>query len=314
VLGASDRVRLWHPIDASVDEVLAWRAAIVAGGIVQPFKQAHREIYRLTDAERQTGTYSNRFAGHILRQHQMVALAKERFWTASLQGGFDGGDEPMKTYAAHGLTVSFDAEGLNEREADLSPHGICLRVATGAVRFRRLPPGPAGYARLEDVPPRLFSEAMRDVDLFVGVASLGADPAWTDGGPDGRFGAYWRGYADADLAESGKARHAVLAAILPRLNISSVCTLEARHLVVRGRLKTYRIHIGSGSIFFEPEGQYLCIVPARGGPPEQVVLPFEGDAMLSAILSKAVLLARDDLIKDQTILLQLGRLPATGTV
>ncbi len=340
VLNPADRVRLWHPIDASVDDVLAWRAAIVARGVVQPFKQAHREIYRLTDAERETGTYSNRFGGHILRQHQMVALAKARGWTASLQGGFDGGDPPTKIYAEHGLRVSFEADGIEGDEGDLSPHGICLRVSTGQVMFRRVAPGESpnalmagvvglvramrageavaprlavGSVRLEDVPARLFSEAMRDVDLFVGVASLGADPAWADGGPQGRFGAYWRTYADADLAESGKARHAVLAAILPRLNIASVCTLEARHLVVRGRLKTYRIHIGSGSIFFQPEGQYLCIVPVRGGAQEEVVLPFEGDGMLSAILSKAVLLARDDLIKDQSILSQLGRWPANGT-
>jgi hypothetical protein len=334
VVGAGDRVRLWHPIDASVDEVLAWRASILARGLVQPFKQAHREIYRLTDAERETGTYSNRFGGHILRQHQMLALAKSRFWTGTLQGSFDGANDPTKTYAEHGLSVSFEAEGIDGHEGDLSPHGICLRVATGAVRFRKAAPAqsravmmasvieraraarageavahllPARPVRLEDVPTRLFSEAMRDVDLFVGVASLGADPAWEDGGPNGRFADYWRGYADADLMESGKARHAVLSAILPRLNIASVCTLEPRHLVVRGRLKTYRIHIGSGSIFFLPEGQYLCIVPARGAPQAEVALPFEGDGMLSAILSKAVLLARDDLIKDRTILTQLGR-------
>jgi hypothetical protein len=332
-LGTGDRVRLWHPIDASVDEVLAWRAAVVARGVVQPFKQAHREIYRLTDAERETETYSNRFGGHILRQHQMLALAKSRGWTATLQGSFDGANDPTKTYAEHGLRVSFGAEGIEGHDGDLSPHGICLRVATGTVTFRQAAPPEsrkaqmasiiarmrairagepvarrlaAGPVKLADVPARLFSEAMRDVDLFVGVASLGADPAWADGGPNGRFGDYWRGFADGELVESGKARHAVLAAILPRLNIAPVCTLETRHLVVRGRLKTYRIHIGSGSIFFQPEGQYLCIVPARGAQAE-VVLPFECDFMLSAILSKAVLLARDDLIKDQSILTQLRR-------
>ena len=29
----------------------------------------------LTDAERRTGAYSNRFAGHIVKQHQLMALA-----------------------------------------------------------------------------------------------------------------------------------------------------------------------------------------------------------------------------------------------
>ena len=44
---------------------------------------------------------------------------------------------------------------------------------------------------LEDVPPIVFSEAMRDVDLFVGVSSIAADPAWQDHGDD-RYTAYWR--------------------------------------------------------------------------------------------------------------------------
>ena len=39
---------------------------------------------------------------------------------------------------------------------------------------------------LEQVPPLIFSEIMRDVDLFVGVASVGNDPTWAAGGPDGR--------------------------------------------------------------------------------------------------------------------------------
>src|SRR5262249_9485364 len=59
------RVKLWHPIEAEAAGVLAWRHRLASLGITQPFKQAHREIYVLTDAERGTRTYSNRFAAHI---------------------------------------------------------------------------------------------------------------------------------------------------------------------------------------------------------------------------------------------------------
>ena len=31
----------------------------------------------------------------------------------------------------------------------------------------------------------MFSEIMRDVDLFVGVASIGNDPTWADRGEQG---------------------------------------------------------------------------------------------------------------------------------
>src|SRR5688572_18738518 len=78
-------VTLWHPIEASVDEVLAWRRRVEGGGVRQPFKQAHREVYLLTDAEVRTLTYSNRFAAHILKQHQMKALADQKGWRYQLQ-------------------------------------------------------------------------------------------------------------------------------------------------------------------------------------------------------------------------------------
>ena len=40
----------------------------------------------LTDAERETGIYSNRFAAHIVRQHQLNALFEQRGWRYDLQG------------------------------------------------------------------------------------------------------------------------------------------------------------------------------------------------------------------------------------
>jgi hypothetical protein len=56
-----------------------------------------------------------------------------------------------------------------------------------------------------------------------------------------------------------------------------------------------------------PNDQYLCIVQGgRGQRSDNVRLPFEGDNMLSAILSKAFLLAADDRITDKTILSQIG--------
>ena len=49
--------------------------------------------------------------------------------------------------------------------------------------------------------------------------------------------------------------------------------------MVRGDLRTYKIHLGSGNILMEPNDQYLCIVPAqrRGADRRRVFLPFEGD-------------------------------------
>jgi hypothetical protein len=71
---------------------------------------------------------------------------------------------------------------------------------------------------------------------------------------------------------------------------------------VRGDLKTYKIHLGSGNIQMEPNDQYLCIVPGRSPEPSlDVYLPFEGDSMLAIILSKALLLVDDQAITDPSI-------------
>ena len=56
----------------------------------------------------------------------------------------------------------------------------------------------------------------------------------------------------------------------------------------------------------EPEDAYLCIVPGRG-PGKKLSLLFDDDAGLSMILSKAIMLAADDRITDDTITAQLRR-------
>ena len=97
---------------------------------------------------------------------------------------------------------------------------------------------------------------------------------------------------------------------MPRLKIRDRARLEDRFLVVRGNLRTYKIHLGSGNILMEPNDQYLCIVPARGqavaaDDKASLFLPFEGDQTLSVILSKAFLLAEDDKIRDASITRQI---------
>ena len=155
----------------------------------------------------------------------------------------------------------------------------------------------------------VFSEIMRDVDLFVGVASVGNDPNWSDGGPGGRHVDYWQRFSFGTLSATAQTRKAVLERVVPRLKIAGRCEFTEKFLVVRGDLRTYKIHLGSGNILMEPNDQYLCIVPkqaASAGPGDRVFLPFEGDNVLSVILSKALMLAEDRKIKDPTITSQIG--------
>jgi hypothetical protein len=103
VTPADARVSLWHPIEAGLDEVIAWRRFVEERGVRQPFKQAHREVYLLTDAERRTATYSNRFAAHIVRQHQFHALCAARGWRNKLRLMVDDEYPPAtRILARHG--------------------------------------------------------------------------------------------------------------------------------------------------------------------------------------------------------------------
>jgi hypothetical protein len=150
---------------------------------------------------------------------------------------------------------------------------------------------------------------MRDVDLFVGVASVGNDAGWCDDGGLPAYRDYWQSYSFGELSEVAKTRKAVLEQLVPRLRIGKQCRVQDRFLVVQGALRTYKIHLGSGNILMEPNDQYLCIVPDRRptGATENVFLPFEGDAVLSIILSKAFLLVTDKGITEPTITRQLGK-------
>jgi len=72
--------------------------------------------------------------------------------------------------------------------------------------------------------------------------------------------------------------------LIPKLQIKEQCSFEGNFLVVKGKLRSYKIHMGSGKF-----------------------LPFEGDSTLSTILSKAFMLANDNKIKDKTITSQIER-------
>ncbi|MEU6372899.1 DUF4132 domain-containing protein [Streptomyces sp. NPDC046909] len=299
--GRPERVRLWHPIRASVDDIRAWRERIVGARLRQPFKQAFRELYRLTPAEEGTGVYSNRFAAHIVHYRQLYALFKERGWQANFLGHYDGGHdgEARAEFGDGDWRACFHHEPAEDYGYEVE------RAATDQVRFERRDGGRWRETPLAEVPPLVFSEAMRDVDLFVGVTSIAADPEWADRG-ESRHAAYWRRAGFGDLTASAEVRREVLERVVPRLKIADRCSIDGRYLTVRGDLRTYRIHLGSANILMDPDDSYLCIVPARRKSDGKVFLPFEDDR-LALILSKAFLLAADTRITDGTILRQIKR-------
>ncbi|MEM7799783.1 MAG: DUF4132 domain-containing protein, partial [Chloroflexota bacterium] len=323
-------VTLWHPLDAGedVEQIEAWRNWLEALQIQQPFKQAHREVYLLTAAEENTETYSNRFAAHILRQHQFHALCQARGWHNKLRLLVDDHFPPASVdLPAWGIRAEF---WISEMGDETNGNSVFDHLSTDQVRFYALEiPEESreqfgGHATHQtafrpdisqlpvlEIPPLPFSEIMRDVDLFVGVASVGNDPTWGDRGPDALYQTYWNTFSFGALSISAENRKKTLERIVPRLKIGPKCHFDGRFLMVQGSYRLYKIHLGSGNILMAPNDQYLCIVPdnysTKNKQANQIYLPFEGDRTTAIILSKALLLADDSRIQDKTILSQIRR-------
>lgn len=322
------KVELWHPLHSSTAEVLKWREFLEQNEIRQPFKQAHREIYVLTDAEIRTEVYSNRFAAHVIKQHQFNALCGQRNWKNQLRIMADADfHAPMRTMAKHDLRAEFWVEAIgDDYGVDSNETGTYFYLATDQVRFYPAN-APLHYGHgygggyhngwnqtqtvepivLSKIPPLVFSEIMRDVDMFVGVCSIGNDPNWADNGRE-QHQNYWYNYSFGDLSATAKTRKEILEKLIPRLKIAKQCSFEDKFLIVKGDIRTYKIHLGSGNILMLPNDQYLCIVPSGGAEKfgeGKVFLPFEGDRILSIVLSKAFMLAEDKKITDSTIIRQI---------
>jgi hypothetical protein len=294
--------QLWHPVSAGPDEVRAWRDLFLGWQMPQPVRQAFREVYMLTTADLDARDYSTRLAGHVFRQKEARTLMKGRGWTAVPASARDDG-VARREFAAAGLRAELYFDPASD---DVSDSGLYDYVVSGQVRFCVLNSG--ATVPLAEVPPLVFTEAMRDADLFLGATSIGADPEWLDRGGSPRFGGvYWHRFGFGELNASGEIRREVLQRLLPGLAIADRCTLTGRFLHVRGDVRTYRIHLGSGNVLMSPNDRYLRIVAARHPQAAKVFLPFDDDRVLTAILGKAFLLAADTTITDPSITRQFGR-------
>lgn len=316
------RMHLWHPIEAEQQDIQAWRERLMTLEIQQPFKQVWREVYQLTEAERETATYSNRFAGHIVRQHQLMTLAQLNGWKCTHRMWVDApNDEPSHIQLRDfGLYAEFWTQGAGGDEPPTLDSGAYIYLTTDRVKFHHLDETEA-YGRgeelsLDQIPAIIFSEIMRHCDLLISVPSISLDSEWMDRGADAAHpnqwrhdvaDTYWQQGRIADLGTAAKLRRDVLAAILPRLKNADAFTLDDRFLHVQGVRHAYAIHLGSGAVQLKPDARHICIVRAATGKKasQKIYLPFEGDQILSLVLSKALMLAQDDKITDPVILQQL---------
>lgn len=273
-LGKRDAVRIAHPIDLlDRGDWHAWQRGCFAAERIQPFKQVFREVYPKTNAELNKCDMTSRYAGHQVNPRQALSLLKQRLWVHSPDEGVrrifhDDGIIAELWFQEHFFTPA--------EVEDLTLEGVTFIRRNDNARERIL---------MEEVPDRVFSEAMRDLDLVVSVAhSGGIDPE-----------------ASASTVEM---RATLLRELCQLLGLNNV-RIKKNHVLIDGTRASYSVHLGSATTSITP-GRVLHIVAVHSQYRGRLFLPFaDNDPKTGEVLAKTLLLARDDEIKDPIILDQI---------
>ena len=240
--------------------------------LVQPFKQIFRELYLMTDDEKEKAVNSKRYEGHQIQPQKTVALLKTRGWRV------DSYDGLQKIFHKDGYTVTLYAMADWFSPSDVESPTI------EHISFYSLKEQKA--LKLVDVDEVVFSEVMRDIDLVVSVAHVGG--------------------VDPEASHSTLEMRAVLAKESARLFKLENVEVKERHILIDGKLGNYSIHLGSGMV--AKAGLHLSIIPVHSQHRGRVFLPFIDDDPKSAeIISKMKMLSEDDKILDPTVLSQINR-------
>ena len=312
-LSAFDKVRLWHPLSTDPVEIQRWRDLVFKNGVQQPFKQAFREFYEVTNSERETRLYSNLFAGVLMRQHQFASLCREREWDYRLMGAhFDGFNVPTKKLDTWKIHAEFYVDLPSDRDPSLrdsalgeeSGAGINMFIGADQVRFYR----EQREVPIDEVPALVYSEIMRDVDLFTSVCAVGDDETWSDQGDRG-LGVIIKQFDIHEITAITALRTDLLSRVLPHTRIADQCRVVKSWLEVRGQLGTYRILLGWGgaALMTDKLPRWLKI-------PQKVLsevqlelkdLPVDLDYRTELALRKAYVLADDWKISSPELVRQL---------
>jgi hypothetical protein len=268
---ADTAVIIAHPLDLlAAGDWHEWQAECFRSERLQPFKQIFREVYTVTAQEKDDGTKSQRYAGQQLNPNQAMALFGSRGWSTR-----EGVNKYLRECGIfvevnfdHGYTTPGEVEGL-------TVHSVTFRH-----RDDWKP------ALVTDIPVKVFSEVMRDLDLVVSVAHVGGvDPE-----------------ASASTVEMRTILLKETCTLLKAENVK----FNSRHALIEGKYGSYSVHLGSGVVHKQPGGS-LCIVPIHAQHRGRLFLPFaDDDPRTAEVVSKVLLLARDSEIQDPTILEQIA--------
>jgi hypothetical protein len=264
------RIAHCHDLWAS-DKWPDWQHECFTAERVQPLKQVFRELYLVSKQEKSDATISRRYAGQQINPRQAFALFGQRGWRTE--------DGVEKTFYDLGLNVYVGFQGGWGSPTDVE--GLTLESVNFHKRGEHKP------VKLVDVPPRVFSEVMRDLDLVVSVAH--------------------RGGVDPEASASTVEMRATLVEETCALLSIENAKIKNSHVFIKGDMAEYTVHLGSGIVHRQPGGS-VCIVAVGAQHRGRLFLPFaDDDPRTAEVISKVLLLAKDSEIQDPTILEQLRR-------
>ena len=270
-LKADDKLLIAHP--SHLFYAVQWdlyQKYLFDKELKQPFKQVFRELYIPTKDELETSNRSERYQGHQVQPQKTVVLLRSRGWTVNYEEGL------QRVYHKEGFRATIYAAADWYTPSDVEAPTLEYVVFYSLKDGKEVP--------MKDINPVIFSEVMRDVDLVVSVAHVGG--------------------VDPEASHSTMQMRAALARESARLFKLSNVEVKERHILVKGKLGEYSIHLGSGMV--SRGGLQLSILAVQSQHRGRVFLPFVDDDPKSAeIISKMRLLAEDDKIKDPTILRQI---------
>lgn len=273
-LKPEEELKLAHALDLYREGSKVWeryQLYFFKEKIKQPFKQVFRELYVKTKEEEKE-TNSLRYAGHQVQPSKTIALLKTRRWMVEGEEGL------QKVYYKENIVARIYAL------ADwFSPAEIEAPTLEWVCFYDRKD---GREMRIEEVPDLIFSEVMRDVDLAVSVAHVGG--------------------VDPETSHSTiEMRKAIFDLNLRLFKLNNVSFSE-NFALIQGKRGEYSVHLGSG-IIHKKAGTTINVLPVHSSHRGRIFLPFvDEDPKMAEIMSKILLFAEDEKIKDPFILEQLS--------
>lgn len=244
----------------------AWQHFIFEQQWQQPFKQLFREFYIATADEVAQAT-TNRFEGYQIQPNKAVALLRSRGWQI-------GYYEPIRHISYHYNVVTmlgFEYDAYTP--ADVEAPTI------GTVYFDERMTGKP--KRIQSLSPVFFSEIMRDLDLVASVAHVGE--------------------VDPDASHSTIEMRTVIAEEVALLFGFDHIQVKAPHVLIRGTLGNYSLHLGSGHVH-QQGGTMIPVATIPSQHRGRIFLPFiDENPKTAEIMAKLLLFAQDDQINDPAI-------------